>query len=354
MTTEQRNPIPALDGLRAIACYLVVITHIGEAGWSRHSTEIGTLGVMLFFTLSGFLMASLYLPGQKAPLYWLGFMIRRILRVYPAYAAIILALWAAHHGGMVTPLPEIEGRSLRSLLMMKNLGRPFWTVPVELRFYLWFALAAFVCARCEMSPRTLLMTALVVWAAFLFISTAPKFMGIRWFKYERAYYCFFVGGIVAAQLRGTLLAKRLSAAHAASICMGLLFAYLALRLGARKHFFFYTEQGQLWRQSLVLAPLMAIWVLALAADAGRRTSVLAFTPLRLLGKISFSIYLCHIYVEWTLAPMFTRYSLINYGFLMAMIALVSGGLFIAVERPFMRLGQLASRCLWQRSQPITH
>ena len=48
---------PALDGVRAIAVALVVAYHLAPAAVQRG----GTIGVTMFFTLSGFLITSLLL-----------------------------------------------------------------------------------------------------------------------------------------------------------------------------------------------------------------------------------------------------------------------------------------------------
>src|SRR5437868_5628877 len=76
-----RRQIPALDGLRAIAAYLVVFFHFGLP-WVP-----GGLGVLAFFVLSGFLITWLLLAEAEQygevslRLFWT----RRALRIFPAF-----------------------------------------------------------------------------------------------------------------------------------------------------------------------------------------------------------------------------------------------------------------------------
>ncbi|ETC85539.1 acyltransferase [Xanthomonas hortorum] len=62
MSSAQR--IDALTGIRGLAALLVVYSHLAEDGFfSRSHLYPGEVGVMVLFTLSGFLMAFLY--GHK-------------------------------------------------------------------------------------------------------------------------------------------------------------------------------------------------------------------------------------------------------------------------------------------------
>jgi len=95
--------IPALNGIRALAVLLVVISHSGFG-----YIIPGGFGVTVFFFLSGFLITTLLLnefrETQKISI--LHFFIRRILRLYPAFlVAIILAYSLAYFeiiGGKAT------------------------------------------------------------------------------------------------------------------------------------------------------------------------------------------------------------------------------------------------------------
>lgn len=83
---EARKHLPYLDGWRGMAVLLVVAGHFGlDHAVSRN---LSTLGVELFFALSGRLMAEI-LFVKKAPL--ASFFFRRFSRIYPAFFIYVIA-----------------------------------------------------------------------------------------------------------------------------------------------------------------------------------------------------------------------------------------------------------------------
>ena len=73
--------IPALDGMRAVAVFLVIIYHFGFA------RVPGGLGVLIFFVLSGFLITWLLLKENDGTgrVSLRSFYLRRALRIFPAF-----------------------------------------------------------------------------------------------------------------------------------------------------------------------------------------------------------------------------------------------------------------------------
>jgi peptidoglycan/LPS O-acetylase OafA/YrhL len=83
--------MPQLDGLRALAVGLVVLTHITH---SLSHAQGGWIGVDVFFVLSGFLITTLLVNEASARQdgkFSMGrFYLRRVFRLWPAYVAFIL------------------------------------------------------------------------------------------------------------------------------------------------------------------------------------------------------------------------------------------------------------------------
>jgi peptidoglycan/LPS O-acetylase OafA/YrhL len=162
---KQNSTISSLDGIRAIACLIVVVFHMtlimgqdlhiwAPARMPRVVASLayaGETGVNLFFVLSGFL---LFLPFAKALLFdtvwpatWT-FYLRRMLRILPAYYVSLLLMILTFH-------PEFLQREHFSDLLMflllfmdssptafKKINGPFWTLAVEWQFYLFLPLIA--------------------------------------------------------------------------------------------------------------------------------------------------------------------------------------------------------------------
>ena len=98
--------IAELDGVRGIACLLVVLMHCGlgitkpELGswqpiaWKTLSPfMVG--GVDLFFVLSGFLIGGILIDHKTAPNYFKVFWIRRAARILPVYLLLLLTYMGA-------------------------------------------------------------------------------------------------------------------------------------------------------------------------------------------------------------------------------------------------------------------
>ncbi len=92
---------PNLNGIRFIAAFVVIIHHIEQFkkilgyhnNWENPTIQqIGPLGVILFFVLSGFLITYLLLEEEKQTqtISIKSFYMRRVLRIWPLYYFIIL------------------------------------------------------------------------------------------------------------------------------------------------------------------------------------------------------------------------------------------------------------------------
>ncbi len=143
--------IPELDGIRAIAIWMVLIMH---SFWGFHNqwgaldflpksvAEIlshGWLGVDLFFLLSGFLITGILLATKDQPHYFKNFYIRRFLRIMPLYFSLVL-IWAFFYRGYwrYFLLSSFFGANLSHLFTIRVPHGPsvLWSLAVEEHFYL--------------------------------------------------------------------------------------------------------------------------------------------------------------------------------------------------------------------------
>ena len=130
--------LAVLDGWRAVSILLVLAAHLlplGPKAWRLNETA-GTMGMALFFILSGFLITTFLLdrPDPRA------FLIRRMFRILPlAWITMAFALalrhapaghWAAH-GLFYANLPPF---------WLYDVTGPLWSLCVEIHFYLAVAL----------------------------------------------------------------------------------------------------------------------------------------------------------------------------------------------------------------------
>lgn len=99
--------IPGLDGLRAIAVLLVLMTHsfqtAGFPDWAplKYLCHQGVVGVDIFFVISGFLITTLLMRELERTdrIHLKRFYLRRFIRIMPAYVALMFVVGICQHVG---------------------------------------------------------------------------------------------------------------------------------------------------------------------------------------------------------------------------------------------------------------
>src|SRR5881628_2466461 len=136
--------LPALDGLRAVAVFTVIVYHFGIAAVP------GDLGVSAFFVLSGFLITWLLLREHAAngTVSLTRFYTRRVLRIFPAYYAFLALSFAIDHLRHDPWSPALRNSAIVYLINYFNAfnGHPntsiahAWSLAIEEQFYLLWPL----------------------------------------------------------------------------------------------------------------------------------------------------------------------------------------------------------------------
>jgi len=142
--------VPELDGLRGLAALGVFVLHVFNSAidplppaavsptWKLLSrlAGFGTLGVDVFFVLSGFLITSLLLADRANPSFFRDFYAKRLLRIQPVYLVHMLLAWFL--------LPNSHGYVLLGFVFLVNFDAQFhvpdvgpaWSLSIEEQFYL--------------------------------------------------------------------------------------------------------------------------------------------------------------------------------------------------------------------------
>lgn len=133
---------PELDGFRGLAVLLVLLAHSSNAGYPLFGVldfhHYGSVGVYLFFVLSAYLIDRQILTalerGTATPRFWARFALRRFLRIYPLYLLALAVNWALSSGGIPSPIHNLSD-VIRHLALLEG-RQVFWTIPVEFVYYL--------------------------------------------------------------------------------------------------------------------------------------------------------------------------------------------------------------------------
>ena len=162
---SSRSHIPALDGVRGVAILLVLVFHLTRWGQSAadqasaHLTAFGASGVDLFFALSGFLITGV-LWRSRGPGGLSAFWVRRMLRIWPLYGAVLVLLFAVlplfKHGWSEYPMTELWAdrwyywlhatnikAALQDRMSLPYKTDHFWSLAIEEQFYLLWPLVVF-------------------------------------------------------------------------------------------------------------------------------------------------------------------------------------------------------------------
>lgn len=97
-TNEKTRRLPSLDGLRALSVSIVLFFHLrllpslGRPRWMRF--DPGTLGMFIFFVISGFIITKLLLEERErdGTIHLTSFYSRRFFRIFPALGIYLLGL----------------------------------------------------------------------------------------------------------------------------------------------------------------------------------------------------------------------------------------------------------------------
>jgi peptidoglycan/LPS O-acetylase OafA/YrhL len=152
----QGGSIPALDGLRALSIGMVLLAHASltwNTGSGDHRSSLvrlGSIGVDLFFAISGFLITLLLLREHRkhGRISLRAFYVRRAWRILPAYCVFLAFLGALSAVGLV----QLIGRDWAGALtytvnFLPGTSWPvghLWSLSVEEHFYLFWPLLLLV------------------------------------------------------------------------------------------------------------------------------------------------------------------------------------------------------------------
>ena len=151
-----RGQIPGLDGLRAVAVLLVLMTHahqtVGFPDWPSAKKLFleGAIGVDIFFILSGFLITTLLAREleRDGHVQLKRFYLRRMLRIMPAYFCLLAVVAVCQAVGYfhLKPRDWIGALTYTTNFLFHpswELGHT-WSLSVEEHFYLLWPFVLYV------------------------------------------------------------------------------------------------------------------------------------------------------------------------------------------------------------------
>ena len=310
-----RPPIPAdprkianIERLRGVAALAVVVCHIAGHfyGFTRVSPGpeklfgwLGEVGVALFFVISGFCIrlpeARALRADGKVQLDVREFLARRFLRIAPPYW---LALAGSIAVGALIKTELIDGAhtptdiaahvlALHTLLPSTLTGTNgvFWTIGLEVHFYLAYLLFANRPARVWTAAALLVLGLAVFGAASRLLPAANPWRIVGQTFFLTSFWQWYLGALIA-----DWFVRRPRAAPAGALWLGRTTAVAgALSLGLVDPRVMGLHVNG-WLLPFGAAAIVALFVLR-PARAGADPALIE--PLDALGRASYSLYLFH-------------------------------------------------------------
>jgi len=296
--------IKQLDSLRAIAAMLVIIWH-----WlpnSRHINALnnGSIGVNLFFVLSGFLITAILLKNRNEAerlqtnklAVIKNFYARRALRIFPIYylTILVIVLFQVRLGATLTHAELVNSLFYTSNFYILNaqqwpdLTTHFWSLAVEEQFYLlWPFVVLFIPKRYILPAILLFLGTGIVTECFI---TSPEFGFVAT---PTCFDAFGTGALLAwVSTYNTHLLKQ------AYSLLGILALLCLILLLAQIPYGVFAHVPQRMVQSVI-----AVWIIVfILLNHHKRKMPFGFVwnnkVLLFLGKISYGIYLYHLPILW--------------------------------------------------------
>jgi peptidoglycan/LPS O-acetylase OafA/YrhL len=317
---------PEIDSLRAIAALLVVVAHAAVFGGFSTHTWWGsmwnhlTIGVPIFFVISGFLLYRPFLAAQVLglpPTTVGAYAWRRLLRIVPAYwlALTLLGWWVNLHGVFTHDwwryylfLQVYSTHTLYGGIL------PAWTLCVEVSFYVLLPVYAAVMGRAgaRVSARPRLRLELVVLAALAIASLTLRTIDLAgprtvlpntllenfdWFAAGMALAVVSVAAQDSQPLAaaGRWVSRWPLAAWGGAVAVYAIMAGVLMNPVVLNHGIFYeTPWGGLAQHiGFGLVALLFVAPAVFPSPRGLPARLLKWRTLAWLGLISYGIYLWH-------------------------------------------------------------
>lgn len=292
LTNPGRQKFAFLDGLRGWAALWVVFNHVQHFMPDAMSSIPaplrwavilkGGMGVVIFFTLSGFVITrSISRAAMDAPA--LGnFFLRRLTRLTPPYyASLVVTVFINYvstvvkHETFTSPTFVVVLANLVYLPILVGLepiNGVHWTLYLEVQFYLFIGLLTWLFARDAISRSKTIRSSVVavliglslIWPLFnLLNSFQPRFL---------PFFCAFLSGCLIYWVNNHLVSGWLLIAYG---------TLLGIAAAVHQHEVYVTA---------FLTLLVMLWATRHVAVMGRW---LSDRLSQFLGRISFSLYLTH-------------------------------------------------------------
>ena len=346
-STHSQN-ISVIDGIRGLAVLIVLASHTNSFGMYGQ----GSVGVLLFYFLSGFVLTLPYIGYSYKMLdvkFFIKFIINRALRILPIY--IVIAWFTAIY------LEKGYKWYLWNVTLLKGWNH-FWSVAQEARFYILFPLVLFILAVIKKKQAKIAILIFLIILSYIFRELHQvDMMNGRNIGF---YFYMFLGGCLTCQLIDYPLINKVSNKKKFENIMKIAAVFILL-------FIFISSDkmvNQFWSPllplfksglrlngwSIPLIWLMLFVILFLSLmkfRSGVVYNLLNHYFFRHIGLLSYSIYLSHVVILiWLKKLGFRQEGLFLSLLIICYIQALAS--YVLIEKPFIQLKPKEKKLIYKK------
>jgi peptidoglycan/LPS O-acetylase OafA/YrhL len=344
-----------IDGIRAFAVAGPLFVHlwpnnVPNTPYTAALAHLGSLGVDLFFVISGFLITGILLRSKANLSQGLTtvrkslttFYIRRSIRIFPIYYLLLLIL-------LVLGLPELRDNGgwyfayLANFRIIEIGSWPIalshvWSLSVEEQFYFVWPVLVLLVPYKALKPLFFALFCASPLIRVLMVQYGASSIAVSTLPFN----------CLEALAGGALLALFLNAGTDLEKSKWWMTVGLVGGIGSLISISYYviylkggSMNGQLPLQRMFVSMLF-IWVVGSVAmeRTGRFKALLLARPIQFIGRISYGIYLYHLVIGWLLSRSFGLHierSVFAFFILVSITLIVSTLSWYLIEQPVNRL-----------------
>ncbi|MRS65388.1 acyltransferase family protein [Larkinella terrae] len=293
--------MPQLDALRAFAVTFVLIFHWFPQEALINKLPNGSIGVTLFFVLSGFLITQILIKNRNQILagkntqtaVYKNFIVRRALRIFPIYYLFLTVIYFT--------LPETSDISKFPLyyylygynILLHQTGNwgdllsPLWSLSVEEQFYLFWPTVILLTPRTQLRS-VIIFTIILGLGTRIWWALNGNSQGVMTLTCLDSFGIGALWSYIVEEQPETIPVFRkqlLWATLLALVC----FAYLITQP--------YTSFFRIYQRTILSVLSLYFIVHATLGFRGMAGRILTNPALIFMGKISYGIYLYHMVVS---------------------------------------------------------
>ncbi len=285
-----------LDIYRGLAIILVLLFHLNISLF-----KYGFLGVDIFFVLSGFLMHRYFINNfSKKKI--IDFYVNRISRIYPLYFVATTATVAAIYILPILPFDQynVIRQNFYNSILIPNIGywelesyfgsmifKPllnFWTLGVEMQFYLFFPLIFFLLKKKRKYFIWISIISLITFVLLNFLSPKTSF-----FMFPTRFWQFCIG--ILSSTYFVSIQKRKKKETRLGLALFIFIFLFLIFISSKFNSFLRISEDKYYLLSILIT-LITFLGLTFGLPKSLKSN-LFFSIISVFGKYSFSLYVWH-------------------------------------------------------------